>query len=98
MRKSITLRVRTSGSVSSEIIREIRENHAEADKNLFEVIVCDLKLYCFQKLNISSTTIEYIYHSAYAKLSSHQLTVRDSGSKHAMNCVYLTSLKIAPTI
>ena len=34
--KSTTLRVRSSGSASADIIRELWEDHAEAEKNLYK--------------------------------------------------------------
>ena len=34
--KSTTLKVRSAAKISAAIIRELREDHAEADKNLFK--------------------------------------------------------------
>ena len=43
--------------LSSEIIRELREDHTEANKNLFKWIVCTFEtVYYFQMLYIISTT------------------------------------------
>ena len=87
--------------LSVKIIRKLRDNHAEADKNFstdssHHFIVFSLHY-------IISTTIDYMHQlcSLYAKLPSHLLTVRERGrvGVNVQGTVFtLARLKIVPTI
>ena len=63
--------------LSAQIIRKLKENHAEAEKKLFNVSF-HFRLGLFLVCSISLTTIDYVsvVLSIYAKLSSNLLAVR----------------------
>ena len=86
--------------LSAKIIRVLREDHAEANKNLFKVIVCAIDAGNCLMLTIISTTLLYQLHvsvilSIYAKLYSQSSTrcPRESDSTHASYCVYLSKIE-----
>ena len=79
--------------LSSETIRELREDHAETDKNL-QVTVCNFDTIVFSAVfHLINLLYASVMLSIYAKLSSYLLAVlRESGSKHVGNC-----LRIGPS-
>ncbi len=81
--------------LSAKIVRELREDHAEADKDLFNWEFALLTLFIvFGMLNIISTTIDYMHQLCFLYMLHYPViyspSESDSGSKHARNCIYLS--------
>ena len=49
--------------------------------------------HCLLFLACSKSLVASVMLSIYAKLSSHTCYLRESGSKHARNCVYLSKIE-----
>ena len=81
--------------LSADIIRELWEDHAEADKNLFQLLFSLLTLFfVFSMLYIISTTIDYLHQLCFLYMLNYPViyspSKKESGSKHAINSVYLS--------
>ena len=85
----------------AEIIRELREDHAESNKNLFKSRYALLTLsIVFSFLYIISTTIDYINYAFYSYMLDNPVIYLLSREKVAVNMqgtvFTLAILKIVP--
>ena len=77
--KSNTLRVRSAGNVSCIIIRELREDHAEVDNNMFHVV----------------SSFDTVYMLNYPDIYSRFEREREREAVNMQGTVYLSKIVVS---
>ena len=89
--------MRSSGSAFCRNIRELREDHAEANKNLFKGSLQFWQFIVSSMLYIISTPFDYMHQLSFHIYLTIQLPTRclerESGFKYASDSVYLWKIE-----
>ena len=82
--------------LSAEIIRELRKDHAESDKDRFSDSLHFAQFIIFFR-TLYIINIDYMHQLCFLYMLNYpaiySLSERESGSKHAGNCIYLRKIE-----